>query len=328
MAPAAKVSARKPPALRPGDTIAVVAPASNVDPKAFQAGCDHLRRLGYKVVSLDSIFDQDLYFAGSAARRARELEEMFERDDVRAILCARGGYGSNYLLRELDVAKIGRHPKIFIGYSDITTLLTWFHDAAGLVTFHGPMLCRDFAAENGVDLVSWNAAIGGRPEWELASSAAAGFQPLVEGSAEGIVYGGCLSIVVASLGTRWEIQTRGKILFLEDVNAKPYQVDRMLMQLKLAGKLEQARGLIFGQMLDCVQAPGQPYALQEVVRRVVGELGLPVAYGLRSGHVERENLTLPLGVKAALNVSRDSARLKFLEAAAIAAVAPVPLAQS
>ena len=328
MSPAAKAPTCKPPALRPGDTISIVAPASNVDPKAFQAGGDRLRSLGYKTVSLDSIFDQDLYFAGSAARRARELEEMFERDDVHAILCARGGYGSNYLLREIDLDKIRRHPKIFIGYSDITTLLTWFHDAAGLVTFHGPMLCRDFAAENGVNLSSWNAAMDGRRDWELASGAVAGFESLVEGSAKGVLYGGCLSILVASLGTPWEIQTRGKILFLEDVNAKPYQVDRMLRQLKLAGKLKQARGLIFGQMLDCVQAPGQPYTLQEVVRRVVGDLGIPVAYGLGSGHVERENVTLPLGVKVALTVGRESARLKFLEAATTAAAAPVPVAQS
>ncbi len=328
MAAADKISPRKPPALRPGDSIGIVAPASNVDPKAFQAGCDRLRRLGYKPVYLESIFDQDLYFAGTAARRARELEQMFEREDVRAILCARGGYGSNYLLREIDLAKVRRHPKIFIGYSDITTLLTWFHDAAGLVTFHGPMLCRDFAAENGVDPQSWNAAIGGRRDWELASGAVAGFQPLAEGSAEGVLYGGCLSLLVASLGTPWEIRTAGTLLFLEDVNAKPYQVDRMLMQLKLAGKLEQVRGIIFGQMLDCAQTPGQPYTLQEVVRRVVGDLDVPVAYGLRSGHVERENVTLPLGVRAALNVSRDSARLKFLEAATLAAAAPVQLAPS
>ena len=151
----------KPPALLPGDTIGIVAPASNVKRERLQPGCEALRRLGYKPFYLDSIFEQDVYFAGSAQRRARELEEMFERDEVRAILCARGGYGSNYLLELLDLEKIKAHPKIFVGYSDLTTLLTYFTDAAGLVTFHGPMVAKDFANADGVDLFSWESALQG-----------------------------------------------------------------------------------------------------------------------------------------------------------------------
>src|SRR5438105_4581337 len=116
----------KPPALRPGDTVGIVAPGSPIKRDLLLAGCEGLRRLGYNPVYQDSIFERDLYFAGSAHRRARELEEMFERDDVRAIVCARGGYGTNYLLQEFDLAKLKRHPKIFAGYSDVTTLLTWF----------------------------------------------------------------------------------------------------------------------------------------------------------------------------------------------------------
>src|SRR5215831_12870876 len=128
----------KPPALRPGDTIGIVAPASNVNRADFEAGCAALRSMGFKVFYEDSIFDRDLYFAGSVTRRARELEAMFTRDDIRAIICARGGYGSNYLLREIDVEKIRANPKIFVGYSDSTSLSTYFLDALGLTAFHGP----------------------------------------------------------------------------------------------------------------------------------------------------------------------------------------------
>jgi muramoyltetrapeptide carboxypeptidase len=139
-------------------------------------------------------------------------------------------------------------------------------------------------------------------------------QPLVRGTAEGVLYGGCLSLLVESLGTAYEIRTDGTVLFLEDVNAKPYQVDRMLMHLKLAGKLDGVRGLIFGEMLDCRQSADQPYTLQEVITRVVGDLGIPVAFGLRSGHVTRANITLPLGVRAKLRVD-EAVRLDILEAA-------------
>ncbi len=305
-----------PPALQPGDTVGIIAPASGFNRERFLAGCERLRQMGYRPFYLDSIFDRDLYFAGSVERRARELEEMFERDEVRAILCARGGYGCNYLLEAVDIAKIAAHPKIFVGASDVTTLLTWFLDAAGLVTFHGPMVEKAFASPDGVDLASWSAATASAGPWQIAGD----MEPLVRGAAEGILYGGCLSLLVESLGTLYEIKTEGTILFLEDVNAKPYQVDRMLMHLKLAGKLEGVRGLIFGEMLDCRQSADQPYSLQEVIRRVVGDLGVPVAFGLRSGHVARGNITLPLGVRAKLRVE-DTVRLEILEASVSARTA-------
>jgi len=317
----------KPPALQPGDTVGIVAPASNIQRELLEAGCERLRRLGYKPFYSDSIFDQDLYFAGSVERRARELEEMFERDDVRALLCARGGYGSNYLLGALDLKKIASHPKIFVGYSDNTTLLTWFADSAGFVTFHGPMVTKDFARADGVDWASWEAALNGLSHWALDLGADSGVKPLVEGSAEGILYGGCLSMLVASLGTPYEIRSNDTILFLEDVAAKPFQIDRMLMQLKLAGKLADVRGIIFGEMLDCIQDKDQGYALEEVVLRLVGDLGVPVAYGVRSGHVSRGNITLPIGVRAALNVGSREVSLKIQEAATTAATASSRLAR-
>lgn len=314
MKPEIPIPRIKPPALQPGDTVGIVAPASNIQRDLLDAGCDMLRRIGYKPFYLDSIFEQDLYFAGSAERRARELEEMFVRDEVRAVLCARGGYGSNYLLTKLNLEKIARHPKIFVGYSDNTTLLTYFADSIGLVTFHGPMVTKDFAHADGVDLSSWEAALTGRSEWAVPTNS--GMKPLVEGSADGVLYGGCLSMLAASLGTPYEIRTAGTILFLEDVATKPFQIDRMLMQLKLAGKFENVRGIIFGEMTDCVQQKkDQGYTLEEVVLRVVGDLGIPVAFGLRSGHVSHRNVTLSIGVRAAISVSSGEATLKILEAA-------------
>jgi muramoyltetrapeptide carboxypeptidase len=312
----AKQSERiKPPALRKGDTVGIVAPASYFPREDFEAGCEALRQMGYKPVYSDSIFDRDLYFAGSLERRVRELEEMFVRPDVKAIVCARGGYGANYLLPLLDIKKISANPKVFVGYSDLTSLLTYLGDAAGLVTFHGPMVAKDFAKPGGVDAASWQAALEGASRLPLDFAADSGVKSLVQGSAEGVLYGGCLSMLVASLGTPYEIRTEGTILFIEDVATKPFQIDRMLMHLKLAGKLNGIRGIIFGEMLGCTQSPTQGYTLEEVVMRVVGSLSIPIAYGVRSGHVSRGNITLPIGVSALLNVGGSGVALEILEPA-------------
>lgn len=316
MAPNRQSAALKPRALRPGHTIGVVAPASYFVRQDFEDGCNALRAMGYKVVFDESIFDRDLYFAGSAERRARELESMFTRDDVDAIVCARGGYGANYLLPLLDVKKIAAHPKIFIGYSDVTSLMTYLYDSVGLVTFHGPMVAKDFAKQDGAEPGSWAAALAGADSaFNFVVDSA--MQPLVPGSAEGMLYGGCLSMLAASLGTPYEIHTEGTILFIEDVATKPYQIDRMLMQLKLAGKFKAVRGMVFGEMFDCLQPGNQAYTLQEVIMRVVGDLGIPVAYGLRSGHVSRSNITLPVGVPARLEVNTSGARLSVTESPTI-----------
>jgi muramoyltetrapeptide carboxypeptidase len=300
--------------LRPGDKVGIVAPASNVKREMLEAGCEGLRRAGYEPFYFDSILDRDLYFAGSVERRARELEDMFARVDIRAIVCARGGYGSNYLPLTLDPKKIVPHAKILVGYSDITTLVCCMADSANFVTFHGPMVTKDFAVADGLDLESWQNAVGGAAEWRIAEGS--GARPLVPGQAEGILYGGCLSMLVASLGTQHEIRTAGTILFIEDVATKPYQIDRMLMQLKLAGKLNEVRGMIFGEMIDCQQGPDQDYTLEDVILRIVEDLRIPVAFGLRSGHVSRANITLPIGVRARLTVD-DAVELRILEAATV-----------
>ena len=305
----------KPPALKNGDTVGIVAPASYFPREDFETGCQALRQMGYNPVYNDSIFDRDLYFAGSVARRALELEEMFVRSDVKAIVCARGGYGANYLLPSIDVKKIAAHPKILVGYSDLTSLLTYLCDAAQVVTFHGPMVAKDFAKPGGVDAASWQSALAGANGWPLDFGTGSGVQSLVQGSAEGVLYGGCLSMLAASLGTPYEIRTQGTILFIEDVATKPFQIDRMLMHLRLAGKFDGVRGIIFGEMLGCTQSPTQGYTLEEVVMRVVGSLGVPIAYGLRSGHVSNGNITLPIGVSALLNVGGSGVALEILEPA-------------
>jgi len=303
----------KPPALRLGDMVGIVAPASNIKKVELEAGCAALRRAGYRPFYFDSILDRDLYFAGSVDRRLGELETMVDRGDVRAIVCARGGYGANYLLRKLNIEKIKAHPKIFVGYSDNTSLLTHFLDAAGLVTFHGPMAAKDWTHENGIDRSSWQSALSQLGLWDVPLNPEA--TGLVDGEAEGILYGGCLSILVASLGTPYQIKTAGKILFLEDIAAKPYQIDRMLMQLKLGGHLDQVRGIVFGEMVACTQSPNQEYTLQEVITRIVSDLEIPLAFGVKSGHVSSENITLPFGVLANLSVRKARVNLRILESA-------------
>lgn len=290
----------RPPALRSGDRVGLIAPASSFQRERFDQGCQALRKLGYEPVYDSSIFDRDLYFAGTAERRAHELEQMFVRDDIKALMCVRGGYGSNYLLPMLDIQKIAAHPKVFVGYSDVTTMMNWFGDAAGLTTFHGPMVAADFNRTGGVHLESWYAAVEARAEWRLQFSSGTEVKPLINGSAQGRLSGGCLSIMAASLGTPWEIQTEGTILFIEDVATKPYQIDRMLMQLSLAGKLAGVRGIIFGEMLDCAPPPGQDYTLEAIVTRIVRDLKVPVAFGLPSGHVTGANITLPIGADVKL----------------------------
>lgn len=288
----------KPRALRPGDTIGVVAPAGAVDAAALDAGCRRLNALGYATVCLPSITDCDGYFAGSTARRLSELKEMFARPDVRAIVCARGGYGCNYLLPELDAEFFRANPKLLIGYSDVTTLLTWIVDH-GMVGVHGPMVAKDFAC-GCADLDSFVKVTGGLP-LELSFGSEAGVTALREGSAEGVLYGGCLSLLVQSLGTAYEIQTQGKLLFLEDINVHAFQVDRMLMHLRLAGKLDSVRGFVFGQFRGG-DAEGNS-CLRDAILRVLDGLDVPIVFGVPSGHVDEGNITLPMGVRASLRAA-------------------------
>ena len=290
-----------PAALRAGDEVRLVSPASWFDPKKVQTGMDTLRTFGLQPdLATHALARYGQYSAGTPEQRLEDLHAAFAEPAVRAVICNRGGYGSAEMLRELDVDLIRRNRKILIGCSDITSLLTWVHDATGLVVFHGPMAAGDFARENGADPASWNAALAEDRPWQLGLEA--DLRVLKPGRARGKFYGGCLSMLVASLGTPYEIQTRDTILFLEDVGVKPYQVDRMLLQLRLAGKLDQVRGIVFGPMLDCVQPGADAGMLDSVILRALRDFSGPIAIGLRSGHVRESNLTVPIGVASELNL--------------------------
>lgn len=307
----------RPAALRQGDTVGIVAPSGPVNREQFAAGSARLRELGFNPVFSESIFNRELYFAGEVRRRVDELHEMFRLPEVKAIICARGGYGSNHLLPYLDIGLIARNPKIFCGYSDVTTLMTHFHNATGLVGFHGPMLTKDFARADGVHFASFSCASTGQQQWSITNADSPTLEPITKGVAEGKLYGGCLSLLVASIGTPYEIQTAGTILFLEDLGEWPYRIDRMLMHLKYAGKLEQVRGIVFGEMVDCAPPPDSGYTLQQAIARTLADLNIPITFGLRSGHVSAGNITLPLGVRARLTVA-ETVTLEILEAATLA----------
>jgi muramoyltetrapeptide carboxypeptidase len=295
--------------LRDGDRIRLVSPASWFDPNKAQLGMNALKKLSYEPqLAAHALARYGQYSAGTPAQRMEDLHAAFTDSSVNAILCNRGGYGSAELLDGLDLDVIRRNPKIFVGCSDITSLLTWFHDSTGLVVFHGPMAAGDFAREDGVDPASWHSALSQDHPWQL--DAEAGLRALKPGRAQGKFYGGCLSMLVASLGTRYEIQTNDTVLFLEDIGAKPYQIDRMLLQLRLAGKLDQVRGIVFGSMLDCQQPGTTEDLLDPVLLRVLADFPGPVAIGLRSGHVRERNITLPIGVACELELA-DTPTLRF-----------------
>ena len=300
---------KRPRALGERGTVGVVCTASCVEGSALEAGCDRLRRLsGWQVEPSPVALQREGDFAGSPVARAAALMEMWRRDDVEAIVCARGGYGSNYLLPLLDFEALAAAPKSFVGYSDNTSLLLAL-DRAGIVSFHGPMVASDFA-KGSADEDSFRAALGGGALY-LRFAGDSKVQSLSAGEARGSIVGGCLSVVVTSLGTPWEIETAGRILFLEDVNEKPFRIDRMLMHLLLAGKFRGVRGVIFGAMLGCCADSEAEETLPQMIHRILGGLGIPMVLGFPSGHVEAGNITLPFGVPAVLHSSGAGVRLRL-----------------
>jgi muramoyltetrapeptide carboxypeptidase len=307
----------KPRAVPIDAQVAIVSPASTPQPERVERGLAALRALGYTPQTGEHILTRGpLYFAGTPAMRLRDLHHAFADDDVRAIFSTRGGYGSNYLLDGLDLDLIAESAKPLVGYSDLTAVHLWLLDELQLPAFYGPMLSADFARngdgdQDGVHLPSLQAALGGDP---YTAGAAEGLRTLHPGRVRGTLYGGCLSILVAMLGTPYEPQTEGKLLFLEDVGVKPYQIDRMLWQLQQAGKLEGLKGIIFGEMLDCVSPGAPPELLDEVILRAFEDFTGPIAIGLRSGHVSRQNVTLTFGVEAELTVQGE-AQLNLIEPA-------------
>jgi muramoyltetrapeptide carboxypeptidase len=311
----ASMTALHKPHIVPADAcLAVVSPASTPEPERVERGFAALRALGYAPeASAYLLASGPLYFAGTPEMRLDDLHHAFADEQVRAIFATRGGYGSNYLLDGLDLDLIAADPKPFIGFSDLTALHLWLLDQIQLPAFHGPMLSADFARKDGVDLPSLQSALGGKP---YMVGAPEGLRPLHPGLARGPLYGGCLSILVSLLGTPYEPQTEGKLLFLEDVIVKPFQIDRMLWQLRAAGKLEGVTGIIFGEMLNCNSLGAPPELLVDVIQRFFEDFTGPIAIGLRSGHVSRQNVTLTLGVEAELTVQKE-ARLRMIEPAVV-----------
>jgi muramoyltetrapeptide carboxypeptidase len=300
------------PALRRGSRVAVVSPASYPQPERLAQGNEALSRLGFvPSVGRHALAKAHHYFAGTAQARLEDLHAAFLDTNAGAIFCSRGGYGCNYLLGGLDLGLVREHPKPLLGYSDMTCMQSWLLDQVGLISFHGPLVAGDFSSPEGVDEPSFLAAIGGE-RWFVGESS--GLRMLRPGKASGVLYGGCITLLVASLGTPYAPRTEGKLLFLEDRDVKPYQLDRLLRQMVLAGKFEGVTGIIFGEMLDCI-APGQkPGLLDEVILRVFDWFDGPIAIGLRSGHVSRRNVTLAFGIEAELDLIR-APLLSFLERA-------------
>jgi muramoyltetrapeptide carboxypeptidase len=304
--------------LRAGATLAVVSPASAAKAELVRAGMDRLEGLGYRVKLMAHALDRGpLYYAGTAEQRAEDLMAAFADPAVDGIVCTRGGWGSAELLPLLDAGVVRANAKAFVGYSDHTSLHIWLQRECGLVTFYGPMVAADFARADGFDEFSWGSALGGDAAWSVG--AGEGLRVLRAGVAEGTLAGGCLSILVETLGTPYAMlpatADAPRVLYLEDIGTKPYQWDRMLLHLRYAGMLEQVSGIVFGDMRQCVEAE-QDALLEGAILHALRDFAGPIAIGLRSGHVDAANVTVPLGVRVRLDL-REGARLEFLERAVV-----------
>jgi muramoyltetrapeptide carboxypeptidase len=302
----------KPSVLRSGDLVGVAAPSGAVDGDRLRRGVEELESLGFRVRAGAGLTARHRFAAGTVERRVAELHDLLADDEVAAIVCARGGAGASALLGRLDVDLARAHPKVFLGCSDATFLHLWLQ-AAGLVTFHGPMAAGDLARGTyDRDSLLKAVSLEGGP----FSTEADDLLPLRAGAARGRLLGGCLSILAAAAGTPWALQPRGEpvVLFLEDLNEPPYRIDRMLRQLRQSGGLEGVVGVVFGDMKGCAAPPSAPFSLEDVVLDALSDLDVPIALGLSSGHVATAALTLPLGVSARLTCGA-TASLEILEAA-------------
>ena len=300
---------QKPPRLCRGDLIGVISPAAAVPAETLGRGCAELERLGFSVRVGPHALDRHRFLAGTDRDRAHELTAMFQDPDVRAIFCSRAGYGSGRLLPLLDFSVPARTQKIFLGFSDVTLLLNAFVQQAGLVCFHGPVVAGEFA--NGFSPRSLSHLLGllttgTGEEWLVFPTA------IRDGVAEGRLLGGCLSLLVTTLGTPFALDTTDAVLFIEDVGEKPYRIDRMLTHLKQAGKLDDLAGVIFGSMSGCLGDSNDPALLLSIIADVFTDYSYPIGFGLPAGH-GGENLALPLGTRVRLDTTQR--HLTFLEPA-------------
>jgi muramoyltetrapeptide carboxypeptidase len=307
---------QKPKALPAGAKVALFAPSSPAKPKEVLAGIAELRRLGLAAADYQAQASVD-YFAASAEQRRREFSAAIEDQGSAGLVALRGGYGANYLL-DPDPGIPLTTAKCVVGFSDITTLQIYLWQRRGWVTIHGPMVAAglNFGAgvSHGYDEASFLRAIRETTSgWQIDLRG----EVLAAGEAAGRLLGGCMTLLEATLGTAWELDTRGAILVLEDRAMKPYQVDRVLMHLKQSGKLEGVAGIVLGEFPESQPpAAGSP-TVRDVCARILGTLGVPVVFRAPVGHTTRPMLTLPLGVQARLS-ARGEGRLEILEPAVTA----------
>jgi muramoyltetrapeptide carboxypeptidase len=293
----------KPTRLRAGDTVGVVAPSGAVEEARLDAGVRALESWGFRVVLGAAARRRRGYLAGSDAERLHDLQTMLDAPEVRAIFCARGGYGSQRLIPRLDLQGLVHAPKAVVGYSDATALLTAI-GGAGLVAFHGPMVASDLARGISDRSTLRLQRMLSDPSYTWELEVPVGVRP---GRAEGRLVGGCLSVLASTLGTPWAIEPAGCILFLEDVHEWPYRLDRLLTQLRQTGKLDRLAGLVFGTMAGCRVLDG--IGALDVVRELFEDAPYPVGFGTPAGHdpaaTDAENLVLPLGIQVLLEIPDD-----------------------
>lgn len=305
--------------LKFGDTLGFIAPSGAVRTEgAIERAVEETKRMGFKVKLGESAGQKYGYLSGSDEVRARDINTMFADDEVDAIVCLRGGYGAMRILDKLDYDLIAKHPKIFMGFSDITALHIALLNRCNLATFHGPMAAANWAGKPLDDFSResmYRALMNAEPVGELVNPPEYPKETVNPGQAEGLLVGGNLMLIASSLGTPWEIDTKDRIIFIEEVGERTYCVDRMLTQLRLAGKFDDCAGVVFGDFADCpIEYPEFGLSLEEIIRDVVAPCGKPIFTGLRCGHCTPK-LTLPFGVKCRMDA--DACTLTVLESAVI-----------
>lgn len=291
-------------------TIGIISPASPENIKAIHRGISFLRNKGFTVLEAKHLYDKWGYLAGTDQDRASDLMEMFKNKDVDMILCIRGGYGSTRILPYLDFDIIRQNPKIFAGFSDITIFLNLFYERCGFITFHSPMGSSNF--EDSDTYKSFNSTLmEGVNPYQIINPVGTATSYIVKGNADGHLIGGNLSLLCNTLGTPYEISTKDKILFIEEVNEEPYKIDRMLTHLLMANKIQQCSGIILGQFKDCT-LPDYVTSLhlEEVLKDRLEPLGIPILTNFSSGH-DYPKLTLPIG--AHINFSTFTGTINVLE---------------
>ncbi|KIY23788.1 MULTISPECIES: S66 peptidase family protein [Mesobacillus] len=290
----------KPERLKKGDTVAVIAPASPPNKGNLKRGLDFLEDLGLNYKLGKSLYEVYGYLAGNDHARLEDLHEMFLDDEVKAIICAGGGYGTARIASAIDYKLMENHPKIFWGYSDITFLHTAIRQQTGLVTFHGPMLASDIGKEGAHPLSKETFRQLFQPTELQYDQDFSQIEELVKGSAEGPLVGGNLSLLSSSMGTPFEIDTKGKILLIEEINEEPRAVDQMLNQLHMAGKLQETSGIIVGDFHDCVPERELSLSLEEVIEHYVKLAGRPTLKGFKMGHCS-PHIGVPFGTIAKMD---------------------------